>query len=66
MKLQIKVSTIFIFIVTQTIISIFFYLGDSFISGVEAIIILLLSIPLTYFVEWLRGINLFSGKKDNQ
>lgn len=64
MKLTLKVSTVFIFILTQTILSIFFYLGDSFISGIEAIIIFIMSIPATIFIEWMRGINILSNDQD--
>jgi len=64
MKLTIKVSTVFIFIVAQAILSIFFYLGDSFISGIEAILILIMSIPVTIFIEWLRGVSVLSDGQD--
>jgi hypothetical protein len=53
---SIRTSTIFIWILTQTFISIFFYIGDKFISGGEAVITFLLSIPLTMFVQWLRDL----------
>jgi hypothetical protein len=55
MKLAIKVSTVFIFILTQVVLSILFYLDDSFISGIEAIVILIISIPVTFFIEWMWG-----------
>jgi hypothetical protein len=54
MNLEIRISTLFVFILTQTIISIFFYMGDNFVSGWEAIFTLILSIPLTYLIQKLR------------
>lgn len=56
MPKEIRTSTIFIWVLSQTFISIFFYLGDKFISGGEAIITLLLSIPLTMLIQWLRDL----------
>jgi len=64
MKLIIKTSTVFIFILTQIILSVLFYLGDSFVSGAEAILILIISIPATIFIEWLRGVNVISDDQD--
>jgi hypothetical protein len=64
MKSSIKVSTIWIFILTQTIISILFYIGDKFISAGEAITIFLVSLPITYFIQWLREVN--EIKKDRE
>jgi hypothetical protein len=55
MKLEVKYSTIFVWIISQTIISILFYLGDSFVSGWEAILTFVLSIPLTMLIQWIRG-----------
>lgn len=56
MKVSIKTSTIWIFIVVQTILSIFFYVGDNFVSAGEALIIFLTSIPITYGIQFLREI----------
>jgi len=53
---SIRTSTIFIWILAQTILSVFFYLGDKYVSGGEAVITFLLSIPLALFVQWLRDI----------
>ena len=53
---SIRTSTIFIWILTQTVLSVFFYLGDKYVSGGEAVITFLLSIPSTMFIQWLRDI----------
>jgi len=69
MKLNIRYSTVFIFIVVQAIISILFYLDDDFVSGREAIAVFIISLPITYFVEWLRGNKVIEQEKkdeDNQ
>lgn len=54
MKLSIKTSTIWVFILVQTILSVIFYVGDNFVSAGEAVIIFLTSIPLTYGIQFLR------------
>lgn len=57
MKLSVKISTIWVFIIAQTLISIIFYLGDKFVSGWEALLTFIISIPLTYLIQWFRGEN---------
>ncbi len=52
---SIRVSTVFMWIISQTILSILFYFDDNFISSKEAIVIFFLSIPLTIFIQWMRG-----------
>jgi hypothetical protein len=66
MKLEVRVSTIIIFIICQTIISVGFYLGDRFVSGGEAVITLLASIPLTMFVQWIREISSLPPQNDSE
>lgn len=64
MKFEIKTSTIFVWIIAQTIISILFYLEDNFVSGLEAILTFILSIPFTVFIQWLRGEFYFTDQND--
>ena len=52
---EIKISTIYVWIITQTILSILFYLNDEFIDGWEAIAIFVSSFPMTICIQWLRG-----------
>ena len=54
MKLEVKVSTIIVFILAQTFLSLAFYSHDRYIDGIDAIIIFISSIPLTIFIQWLR------------
>jgi hypothetical protein len=53
---SIKIRTLYTFIITQTLISILFYLGDNFVSAGEAVITFILGIGLTYLIEFLREI----------
>lgn len=66
MKLNIKYSTIFNFIIVQTILSICFYIDDNYINRWEAVSIVLLAIPITYFAEWLKKVNSVQDDQDNQ
>lgn len=66
MKFEIRFSTIIIFIICQTIISVGFYLGDKFVSSGEAVITLLASIPLTMFIQWVREISQMPPKNDSE
>lgn len=66
MNLSVKISTIITWFVVQTLLSIIFYFGDKFISASEAVIILLLSFPITYFIVWLRELKSDSKDEDNQ
>jgi hypothetical protein len=43
-----------------------FYLGDKFVSGGEAVITLLASIPLTMFIQWVREISQMPPKNDSE
>ena len=52
---EIKISTIYVWILSQTFLSILFYLNDDFIDGWEALSIFVASFPLTIFIQWLRG-----------
>jgi hypothetical protein len=66
MPKEIRISTIYTWIITQTLLSIIFYLNDNFVSGGEAIIIFLLSIPFTMLVQWLRDLRESTDSKDSQ
>ena len=59
---EIKISTIYVWIISQTILSILFYLNDDFIDGWEALSIFISSFPITIFVQWLRGEYKFADK----
>lgn len=54
MKLEVKVSTLIVFILSQTFLSLMFYAHDKYIGGVDAIMIFILSLPMTFFIQWLR------------
>ena len=66
MPKEIRISTIYTWIITQTLLSIIFYLNDNFVSGGEAIIIFLLSIPFTMLVQWLRDLRESTDSKDSE
>lgn len=66
MKLSVKISTIFTFIIVQALLSICFYIDDDFISRWESVSIVILGILLTYFVNWFRELNSVQKDQDNQ
>ena len=56
MPKEIRISTILVWFAVQTIVSIIFYLNDDFVSGIEALITFVVSIPLTYLIQKLRDL----------
>lgn len=64
MKLEIKVSTVIVFILAQTFLACMFYAYDRYVDGVDAIITFIASIPLTIFIQWMRDeFSFFDFKK---
>ncbi len=51
-----RLSSIFIFILAQAIVSIFFFIDDDFISGDETWKILVIGALITFGIQWYRGI----------
>jgi hypothetical protein len=52
--MQIRISTIYVFFILQTLLSICFYLPDKYVDGKELIWIVGISIPLTWAIQKLR------------
>jgi len=50
-----RLSSVFIFILVQAIVSIFFYMDDNFISGGETLWILAIGALITFVIQWYRG-----------
>jgi hypothetical protein len=50
-----RLSSVFIFIIAQAIVSIFFYMDDDYISGKESLMVLGIGVMITIIIQWSRG-----------
>jgi len=65
MKITADISTVVKFILCLIFISFVFYADNSHLTTVEVILSIVLSFPMTAYIEWMMGEFSFTDDRDN-